>query len=450
MRKLIARKSGLYLQDRVTGSHISRTLPFLRESQSWDQLRMHNYQLNKLKKIVHHASKNIPYYKELFERIGFTYHDIKSLEDIQKIPILTKDILRREGDRMLSKHIDLQNVKVGKTGGTTGVPTKVYKDANSRSFTWASYYRWYDWMGLHHYDPTVTFWGAKTVLSSSIADDFRHLMTSFVQNNLILDSFNMTEQVAISYYKKISRRTPYLIKGYTSSLLEFANFVEKYGWTFPKLKALSTTTETLMPSARKYLERIFGVPVYDQYGCGEVAAISYECNAHMGLHVNQEHVICEILDADDRMVVGKSGRVVVTDLDNFAMPFLRYENGDYATLSDEKCSCTVNSNLMKSIEGRSTDTITLKNGQKVHGVFFTDIFYELGIFSHDFPRFQIRQDSLNYIDFLLETSYPLDPSIKEKLQTVLCHYIENVNFQEVTKIAPESNGKFRYIVSTLN
>ena len=446
-RAWIAKNIGFPLQEIIKKTSIIEKLDFLKESQFWDEDKINEYQLTKLKNIIDYSSKNVPYYELLFKKIKLNSDDIKSIEDINKIPILTKEILQKEGSNMVSRMINPKLVKKGKTGGTTGVPTIYYKDTNNRSFTWASYYRWYEWMGLNYYDPTATFWGAKTVLSNSVKNKIKVDFTSFIQNNIILNSFNINEEMANKYYEDISRLNPYLIKGYVSSLLDFAKYVERNNWTFVNLKAISTTTETLLPSSRKYLERVFNVSVFDQYGCGEVSAISYECSSHMGLHINQEHVICEILNAENNPIINQSGRVIATDLDNYVMPFIRYENGDFATLADDKCSCGVKSPLMSSIEGRSIDTITLNNGIKVHGVFFTDILFEIGMLSDEFRKFQIVQNKIDSIEFRLETQKPLDPRKKEKLLISLKRFIDNVKYTEVDKIEKQPNGKFKYIIS---
>lgn len=320
-RAWLAKNIGFPLQDIIRGTSIIESLAFLRKSQYWDETQIYDYQLKKLKNIIDYSSKNVPYYEELFKKIKFKTSDIRHLDDLRKIPILTKETLQKENANLISRNYDKKKVKIGKTGGTTGVPTVVYKDVNNRSFTWASYYRWYEWMGLNYFDPTATFWGARTVLSTHLKSKIKADLARFIQNNIVLNSFNMNEETANIYYNTISKQNPYLLKGYVSSLLDFAQFIENNKWEFNKLKAISTTTETLLPNNREYLERVFKVPIFDQYGCGEISAISYECSKHNGLHINQEHVICEILDTQNSPLLNQPGRVIATDLDNYVMPF---------------------------------------------------------------------------------------------------------------------------------
>ena len=450
IRKNIAKHIGFPIQDLLKGTNILETLKFLKASQYWDETRINEYQLNKLKGLVDYASKNVPYYEELFKKIKLTSKDILTLEDIQKVPILTKEILRKEDGRLISRTFGNKYVKKSKTGGTTGAPVMVYKDIYTRSYTWASYYRWYEWMGLNYYDPSSTFWGTSTVLSSSIKTKIKDMFSQFIQNKIVLNSFNMNEQTLGHYYNSILKHKPVLLKGYLSSLIEFAKYIDDNELEFIKLKAISSTTETLLPHNRKYLEQVFRAPVYDQYGCGEISAISYECAKHNGLHINQEHVICEVLNGSDSPIVNVSGRVIATDLDNLVMPFIRYENGDLATLTDTKCTCGVNQPLMKSIDGRSIDTITLKNGSKVHGVFFTDIFYEIGILADQVQKFQVYQDTPGEIDFRIQCVTALDNKLRQKLIDSLIRFFNKVNYSEHKALSKETNGKFKYIISTIN
>ncbi len=448
-RNLISKYIGLPLQDGLRGTQVINTLNLLLESQYWDNQKIDDYQIAKLRRLVDYAKENVPYYNDLFEEMNFSSKDIISLDDIQKIPILTKEIMRDQGDRLLSSDFKNFKVKIGKTGGTTGTPVKIYKDANNRSFTWASYYRWYEWLGLNYSDPTTSLWGARTVLSTPLSIKIENKIKSSILNSYTINTFEMSPNTFHKSVSKIKKTKTKLLKGYLSSLLEFAEYVDENNIHFPSLKALSSTTETLLPHNRIYLEKVFGVPIYNQYGCGEVSAISYECSKQNGLHINSEHVICEILDDKNNQIIDTPGRVIATDLDNLVMPFIRFENGDLATLSSHKCDCGVNQPLMASIEGRSSDVIILNNGIKVHGVFITDILYEIGVEARQVQRFQVIQREKEDIVLVLETKSKLEKVIEDKLYQALIRFFNKVEIKYSTKIPNEKNGKFRYIKSFL-
>jgi phenylacetate-CoA ligase len=447
MRRFIAKNIGFYLQDKIKGTQTIDTYEFLQSSQYWDKKRIEEYQLEKLKKLVKYASENVPYYIDLFKAHNVNFKEIKSLNDIQRIPVLTKDIMRHQGDRLLSIEQSKFKIKRGMTGGTTGAPVKVFKDEYNRSFTWGSYYRWFDWMDINYYDTTVTFWGARTVLSSSFKNKLITNIQQYLQNDISFNSFELTESKLEEIVIVILRNKPVLIKGYLSALIDLANFLVKKNLKLDSLKAISSTTETLLPHNREYLEQVFGVPIFDQYGCGEVSAISYECSEHNGLHINQEHVICEILGSKGEPLTNQSGRIVATDLDNFVMPLIRFDTGDLGAISDKTCNCGVNQPLMTSIEGRAIDTIILKNGVKVHGVFFTDILFELKILSIKLQRFQIYQNIPGEIEFRIEKGDKLSREKEKKLKKAMLKFLNKVNILRMEKLPVSASGKFKYIVS---
>lgn len=449
VRKQIAKYFGYPFQDFYNHTDILSTLKFLRESQYWEESKLHEFRLEKLKNLIEFAYRNVPYYESLFNALKLKPCDIRRMEDLKKIPVLTKEIVRAENMNLVARNFDMKYVKKSKTGGTTGAPILVYKDTTNRSFTWASYYRWYDWMGIEYCDKSATLWGAKTVLTRSFTNEAMDACIKFIQNKLIINSFEMREETMLEIYKKLANFSPTILKGYLSSLINLAEYMERNSLERLQPKVLSSTTETLLPHNRKYLEKVYNAPLFDQYGCGELSAISYECAQHNGLHINQEHMICEILDEDSQSVTGVSGRVVGTDLDNYIMPFIRYENGDLATLSDRKCSCGINQPLINSIDGRAIDTIILKNGSKVHGVFFTDILFELGIPVNTIQRFQVYQNRSGEIEFRIEAAHPLGKFHKNNLLESLKKFFIKIDLVETQKLENELNGKYRYIINDL-
>jgi len=448
-RNITAKSIGLPVQDLIMGTRIHSTHKFLERSQYWDPQQMEAYRLKKLKDLIDYSAKKVPYYIEIFGRLRLKSSDIKTIEDIKKIPVLTKDTMRKEVDRLISNDYNKFKVKIGKTGGTTGVPVKIYKDEHNRSFTWASYYRWYKWMGLSYGDPVTTLWGSKLVLSESLKDKYMDKLKFILSNSKNVNTFNMIPNNMGKIAEYVLSSNTVLLKGYLSSLINFGKFVQSNSIRFPHLKAVSTTTESLLPHNRKFLEKAFGVPVYDQYGCGEISAISYECTSHKGLHINLEHVICEVVDEDLNPLMNQSGRLLATDLDNKVMPLIRYENGDYATLTDEPCDCGVNQPLMKSIDGRTTDTLTLKTGAKVHGVFITDVFNELDFTASRFQRFQVIQKEEGKIILYIEATDAITEKEKQVLEKALLNFFIEIEIFSIDRIDNELNGKYLYIKSLL-
>ena len=449
-RQYLANNMGYPLQDIWTKTEIIKSLGFLRESQFWDELRMEEYRSGRLRMLVKHAYNNVPYYKQAFDRIKLRPEDIRGTEDLYKIPIVTRDIFQTRNAEFIARGSSLKHVRVGKTGGTTGSPVTVYKDTTDRTMTWASYYRWYEWMGIAMGEKTVTFWGAGSVTENNYPENIRQVFINYLQNAYVFNSFRISREHLPEVISKINRTKPVLLKGYLSSLLFLAGYMDENDIELSvQLKAVSSTTETLLKKDRITLESTFHVPVYDQYGCGEASAIAYECASHRGMHLTQEHVIVEILDENENPADG-SGNVVITNLDNFIMPFIRYVNGDMATMSSGKCTCGVTSPLIASVDGRICDTITLKDGARVHGVFFTDILFEKKISGEKIRRFQVYQNIPGEIEFRIESAHIVDKQTDNLLTEVLGRYFSHVIIKRSEKLENEPNGKFRYIKSEVS
>lgn len=445
VRELIARRFGYPLQGLVKGTRTNKLLAFLRESQYWDEQKLYDYRLDKLKRLIEHCYENVPYYGRLFRECKLKPSDIRKIEDIKKIPILTKDIARKEPSDLIARGRYVKYVKKGKTGGTTGVPFIFYNDSNSRSMSWAAYNRWLEWMGICYYGRTVSLWGQNRVIKESKLKKIYANCVDYATNNITINAYRLNVGNMNAVLHKINKFHPLFIKGYASSMIRLAQYMNQNSITIGSIRAISTTTETLLPYYREYLESVFKVPVYDQYGCGEVTSIGFECGAHNGLHINMEHVICEVLGSGGDEVMNEDGLVIATDLDNYTMPFLRYDTGDIARKSDEPCSCHVNQPRLLSIQGRLADVITLYNGQVVHGVFVTTLFHELGIHTDVISRFQAIQRRPGEIYLLLESDNQDAQLHLNKLYQELIKHFSKVQVKIVGKINNEPNGKFRYI-----
>ena len=202
-------------------------------------------------------------------------------------------------------------------------------------------------------------------------------LMAWARNEHLLNAFMMDRRQASAFLGEISEIRPVFLRGYVSALeaLAQAQAEERHPIS---VGAVSTTAEMVTAQQRRAIEEAFGCRVFDQYGCGECMAIAYECEAHSGLHNCAEHCLLEIVDSRGRPVEGdETGEVVITDLDNLAMPFIRYKNGDLARWASERCPCGRELPLVKEIIGRVSDMIHGANGQKVHGEFFTHLLEQL-------------------------------------------------------------------------
>ena len=442
-RENFSKHLALPLQDLLRGTNIRGEYAELLHTDKLTIAELEKIQITKLKRLVHYSYENIPYYRDIFESVNLHPSEINSLRDLGKVPITDKDMAREAGESLYIPSSLKKNIKYGKTGGTTGIPLFYKKDAKTRSVGWGAYFRWLDSIGVKSSSSKVSLWGAPTVLDTTFTKTLFERSKNWINNTIVINSFNINSKTLPKIVRIIEEKNPEIIHGYLSAILQLAYFLDVNNIKTINPKVILPTTETLLPPYRIFLEKIFGCEVFDQYGCGECGSIAFECDKHSGLHVAMEHCIMEIVDKDSK---GR-GDVVVTDLDNMAMPFIRYRNGDQAEFTSTKCSCGRNSPLVKNILGRNTDTIILNDGSKVHGVFFTDIMGEFNFVENkEIRRFQVYQRVPGSIDFKIEGNY-LNPKNEDLLSKALRGYFDNVTITYHNYLNEDSSGKFRYVVS---
>ena len=448
LKRLIAKKIGYPLMDFMLGSKILETKRFLEKSQWWSKERIEEFQNKKLRRLIKHSYENVTYYHSIFKKINLYPTDIKTVRDLKKIPLLTKEIARKENDKLVSHDINRKKIFIKNTGGTTGAPLKIYRDMNDMAWIWAAYFRWYDWMNVDIGDPITVIWGAPIVTYLNRMNQIKNYLIDNAMNKIVIDSFTMNNKTLPKYVKKIKKQDPVLIRGYLSGILQLANYLKENNINDISPKACSTTTETLLPIYRKFLEKQFNCEIFDQYGCGESNSMAFECNEHNGLHITSEHCVVELGDG-----VGNSegnGDIILTNLDNFAMPLIRYINDDLSSFNENTCDCGRKLPLIKSIDGRVADTITLKDEIKVHGVFFTDIICEIGWDNKfNIEKFQVIQTMVGSIEFKIVCKpHPNEKEINLLYQKLL-PFFSNVELKFVEDIPLEKSGKYRYVKSQI-
>ena len=452
VKSFIAKKISYPLQDVVNGTSILATLKELNKSQFWPLEKQQEYQFEKFLRLLHHSVENVPYYRDLFRQEKLILADIKEPADIQKIPILTKEIAREKNNQLVAQNVNRMRVIKGVTGGTTGPPLKVLRDIPDRTLTWAAFYRWYQWMGLSYGDHMMKIWGTPTVLRVPLSYKLRSAAKDFYYNRHYVNSFKLNEKTIPGVLDKIEKNKPLFIRGYLSALIQLSEYMLSNNIRLSYApKALSSTTETLFPTYKRQIESAFGSKLYDQYACGECNSISFDAGDKNGLYIVTEHALLEILLVDNSPAGLDQGRFVVTNLDNYAMPFIRYENGDSGRFSVYDEASEIKLPALKEVLGRTADTITLKDGSRVHGVFFTDILNEL--FSENpatIHRFQVFQARPGIIEFRIEKATPPHKEYITALDEALQKFFHEVDIVSMATLPKDKTGKFRYILSNQN
>jgi len=402
---------------------------------------MEEYRRDKLIHLLTFCYKYVPAYTYLMKQSGLHPDNINSLDSISQLPVINKQyIIDNYKDFIPSNKSSLRGVKSGKTSGTTGQVLRYMNDANSRSMVWGSFLRFQDWMGRHQDQLFIIFRGRNIVNESAFSKLKNHL-TDFIENAKTFDSYKLGEREINILKITLEKNPKAIIRGYVLNIVDIATLLRREGLSY-SLQAVTTTAEPLLSFHRKAINDAFNCGIYDQYGCGEIGGVAYECNNHKGLHITEEHVVLETDENDE---------IILTDLDNYAFPFIRYKNGDKALMEEKSCGCGRNSTLIKTILGRTSDNIIGLNGLPIHwGYFHHLVIYTNIAAKRNLKKFQVIQNSLDELIINFQSD-PLLQTEKNTLRNILKEKLGEVNIiiNNVDEIPGSDSGKFKAIISNI-
>ncbi len=317
----------------------------------------------KLSVLLEAAGRHVPYYRDLFEREGIDPASFESPADIVKIPFLTKEVIRGEKRRMITKD-PLRSGYPLSTGGSTGEPLHFWCDSASSQIRRAAALRGYRWTGFDIGCRQAILWGFP--LDRPLKERFSGSAKNFFNNILPMSSFEMSPEVMRKYAAKLGRFKPSIVTGYPSALAVFSRFCRDTGLELPSPRAVVTAGEKLFPHQRAMIEEVFGARVYDRYGSGEFSVLAHECSRHKGLHLFSDLFHVEVIHESGRPAEnGETGELVVTDLSNLYMPFIRYRTGDLAVLGGTDCPCGRGLPLLEQMEERLDESIVAPEGKVI-------------------------------------------------------------------------------------
>ena len=413
------------------------------DSQWWAPEKLEKFRLERLRRLLLKAGKHVPYYRDCFARLGFDPQAINSLADLQRLPLLTKAVIRAEGERMQSDIA--QGLARFNTGGSSGEPLIFFIGKERVSHDVAAKWRATRWWGVDIGDPEIVVWGSPIELGTQ--DRVRAIRDKLMRTEL-LPAFEMSEARLDDFVERIRNRRPQMLFGYPSAISHIAGHAKKRGIALDQLgvKVVFVTSERLYDHQRSAISEAFGCPVANGYGGRDAGFIAHECPSG-GMHITAEDIIVEIVDEQGRVQpAGVPGEIVVTHLATSDFPFIRYRTGDIGTLDLELCSCGRGLPLLKEIQGRSTDFVVAADGTVMHGLALIYILRDLPAVG----AFKIIQESLSRmrVQVVAASGYGIgdEKKIREGLQARLGTEVE-IQIEIVAEIPPEKSGKHRYVVS---
>lgn len=401
--------------------------------------------LTKLNQLLAHGWENVPFLAKHWRDHGLDPRPLGRVDELARYPTIDKRLISANFDEM--RAANFRGRRLDKTtGGSTGDPLKFEYSEESYARRTAVMWRGYRWASADLGRRTAYLWGvgAPGPGLKGLKDRFYH--AAF--NRLFLDSFLMSDAIAGEYVASLNKFRPRIVVGYVAPLVIVARWIVEHGARVHQPLALISGAEALTAPDREIIERAFGAPVFNTYGCREFMLLGAECSEHNGLHVSADHLIVETIDDRGQAVHGESGAVCVTDLHNYAMPFVRYLNGDRATLSDAGCACGRSLPLFSSIDGRILDVIVTPDGGHVAGEFF--VYVMLGF--PDVRRYQVVQNARDEVEMRIVSSSPLTQSERERMTAKIIERMGpavRVRIAEMDEIPLTPSGKRRVTVSNI-
>ena len=413
-------------------------------------------ELFKLNNLLTHAYNHVPYYNKLFKELNIINDDrvmFSTIEELSKIPTLTKDIIRFEKENIYSSDIKERESYKNSSGGSTGEPLSFMQDTQYAMSNRLSTQLAFSWNGCEPYDDKVIIWGAERDTFEG-KKPLKDILKDFYQNVLVLNSFSLSEKDIRDYIKILNKQQPTLIKAYAQSIFEIAKFVKKNGIYVKKQNAIHLAAGTVYESMRELIEEVFGCKAYNYYGSREVGSIASECSEQNGLHIMMEHTIVEILnEKNEPCKYGEQGEIVVTTLSNYTMPLIRYKIGDIGVFQEyDECKCGCSYPKLEKVVGRTTDIFKTVSGSIVVPEYFIHLIGVVGN-KGNIKLFQVVQESLDRVVIKIVKDGELEEEnlfeIKEKIKLVMgkeCSII----FEFVEEIPKTPTGKHRYTISHIS
>ncbi|WP_281558759.1 hypothetical protein [Thalassomonas sp. RHCl1] len=420
------------------GKKFYRELKFLQQSQWWSREEMQAYQDHELTKLISHAVKNVPYYRDLFRQLKLTPDDIQCVDDLQKLPILTKDIIRENVHRLRADGYTDDQVITCSTSGSTGKPLKFYYDKDKDYLNFDPYiWRFFNWGGHK-----IGKLGAK-LADWTLPGEAVHAYNP-VRDLLILSAYHLQEDKAEEYALALAQYQVEYIDTYPSALVLLTKFLKAKNFAPPcQLKAVFSHSEMLHNWQRQIIEEYWGCKCYDWYGMEERAILGIECEQHQGLHLCSDFAITEFVPHKET----KGDKIIATSLTNYAMPFIRYDTGDVGVLKSQACSCNRPFPLFELHGGRRKNFAVGKDGANIP------------IANIDIPnatdnviQFQFVQKNKGELDLHIIRKNDFNDSDIKKINDKLSEKFGqnmDINIEFTSQIQKTGNGKTALFVQKL-
>ncbi len=373
----------MQLTDRVMHTNVMYYLKKIENMSKWSSAEIDNWQNEKLQNLIKHAYNNTEYYSNLMKKLKLNPSDIKTKNNLHKLPILTKNDIINNYNKIVPKNINAFYYKKHSTGGSTGEPMRYLLDYNTWSFT--SAYGIYSWekFGYNYGDPCALL-GSSSLFPKN-KKSFKHKIQNRLLRKYPFNAMNMSDKILFNYVKEIKRKRIKFIYGYASAIYLLSKFVLDKNIDLSNIKACFSTSEILTDEYRSTIEKALHCKVMDCYGARDGGMSAYEIKPH-------EYYVSYNSIVELKEYQNNTGEILTTDLLNYAFPFIRYQLGDEIALSKyENHKSNFNGQVITKVFGRIPDVMRLENGNILTGPGFTVLFKDLPVKAYRFKKIGYMQ-----------------------------------------------------------
>lgn len=409
----------------------------IREMNSWSRGEIRVWQNEQLRRIVDQAYNHTIYWKRIFDERGLKPSDICTLEDIKKLPILTKQDISEHFEEIVPDNVALFPHRVEKTGGTTGDPMKYLVDEDIWGYVTADKIVAWKSTGYRFGDAFMALGSAS--LFKKNAPLARRILDR-IRNERAYNSMNMDGELCRQYIDILAKQRIHYIYGYASSIYLLAKYALDHRIDMSHMRGAFTTSENLTDVYRETIEHAFGCRVMDCYGARDAAVTAYEVtpgNYYLGYSAYLELI--------DEFEPG-TGTLLSTNLLSMAFPLLRYDYGDVGTLDND--STVYNGQVLHRIFGRVSDVLRLDNGHVLTSPGFTILMRSFNVKAYD-----IQKLSGSHVRMQVRVTDGWDKDQEGKLLAEMQRFVgEGCKFtlEYVDGFQEQKNGKRRYFMNDLS
>jgi len=423
----------------VRGRTYPRLREFMERSQWWPREQLNDFQWREARLLFEHAFRSVPYYREKYRAAGIEIGDIQSREDFAKLPALTREEINTHRQELCSETVKGRLLPHA-TGGSSGVPTRFFITMDSYDWRCAASARAYSWSGCRIGERALYLWGAPVGRISPL-QKLKVRSSKFLRREMTIPTFVQTPELWQQTFETALRFRPKFVIGYVSSLEQFAGFLLSRQLTIPGILAVLAAAEPVYPSTRDLVSQAFRAPLFETYGSREFMSIAAECEEHRGLHIHAENLLVET-ETDSN---GLGSQILITDLHNYGMPFIRYQIGDLGSLSETECPCGRPLPVLRKIEGRMLEVLRTADGRTVPGEFFPHLMKEVA----EVREYQVQQRSLEEITLSVVLARPFSEDSQQLLRREMAKVFTlatRVTLNPVKAIPQLPSGKRRLTI----